>query len=85
MDSLSVWKQNIAKGINKAKPTEPIYPEYPDSYFLFPPVLSKSLGELMSNKKIKIAGFSEGSIGVRIEIDNLGLDVLSIKGKYSNQ
>ena len=47
LDSLSVWKQNIAKGINKAKPTEPIYPDYPDSYFLFPPVLSKPLGELL--------------------------------------
>ena len=85
LDSLSVWKQNIAKGINRAKPTEPIYPEYPESYFLFPPVLSKSLSELMSNKSIKIAGFREGSTGVRIEIDNLGLDVLSIKGKYANQ
>ena len=85
LDSLSVWKQNIAKGINRAKPTEPIYPEYPESYFLFPPVLSKPLSELSSNKSIKIAGFSEGSIGVRIEIDNLGLDVLSIKGKYANQ
>ena len=39
----------------------------------------------MSNKSIKIAGFSEGNIGVRIEIDNFGLDVLSIKGKYTNQ
>ncbi|MDB2485188.1 hypothetical protein N9W98_00855, partial [bacterium] len=67
LDSLSVWKQNIAKGINRAKPTEPIYPEYPDSYFLFPPVLSKSLSELMSNKSIKIAGFSEENSGVRIE------------------
>ena len=85
LDSLSVWKQNIAKGINRAKPSEPIYPEYPESYFLFPPVLSKPLSELSSNKSIKIAGFSEGSIGVRIEIDNLGLDVLSIKGKYANQ
>ena len=85
LDSLSVWKQNIAKGINKAKPTEPIYPEYPESYFLFPPVLSKSLSELMSNKSIKIAGFSEGNSGVRIEIDNLGLEVISIKGKYANQ
>lgn len=85
LDSLSVWKQNIAKGINRAKPTEPIYPEYPESYFLFPPVLSKSLGELMSNKSIKIAGFREGNSGVRIEIDNFGLDVLSIKGKYTNQ
>lgn len=85
LDSLSVWKQNIAKGINKAKPTEPIYPEYPESYFLFPPVLSKSLSELMSNKSIKIAGFSEENSGVRIEIDNLGLEVISIKGKYANQ
>ena len=85
LDSLSVWKQNIAKGINRAKPTEPIYPEYPESYFLFPPVLSKSLSELMSNKSIKIAGFSEGNSGVRIEIDNLGLEVISIKGKYANQ
>ena len=85
LDSLSVWKQNIAKGINRAKPSEPIYPEYPESYFLFPPVLSKPLSELSSNKSIKIAGFSEESIGVRIEIDNLGLDVLSIKGKYANQ
>jgi len=85
LDSLSVWKQNMAKGINRAKPTEPIYPEYPESYFLFPPVLSKSLGELMSNKSIKIAGFREGNSGVRIEIDNFGLDVLSIKGKYTNQ
>ena len=85
LDSLSVWKQNIAKGINRAKPTEPIYPEYPESYFLFPPVLSKSLSELMSNKSIKIAGFSEENSGVRIEIDNLGLHVLSIKGKYANQ
>ena len=85
LDSLSVWKQNIAKGINRAKPSEPIYPEYPESYFLFPPVLSKPLSELSSNKSIKIAGFSERSIGVRIEIDNLGLDVLSIKGKYANQ
>ena len=84
-DSLSVWKQNIAKGINRAKPNEPIYPEYPESYFLFPPVLSKPLSELMRDKSIKIAGFSEGNIGVRIEIDNLGLDVLSIKGKYTNQ
>ncbi|CAI8162336.1 MAG: Uncharacterised protein [Crocinitomicaceae bacterium] len=85
LDSLSVWKQNIAKGINRAKPTEPIYPEYPESYFLFPPVLSKSLSELMSNKSIKIAGFSEENSGVRIEIDNLGLEVISIKGKYANQ
>ena len=85
LDSLSVWKQNIAKGINRAKPTEPIYPEYPESYFLFPPVLSKPLSELMSNKSIKIAGFSEENSGVRIEIDNLGLHVLSIKGKYANQ
>tara|TARA_A200000113_G_C8856577_1_gene351999 strand:+ start:91 stop:1299 length:1209 start_codon:yes stop_codon:yes gene_type:complete len=85
LDSLSVWKQNIAKGINKAKPTEPNYPEYPESYFLFPPVLSKSLSELMSNKSIKIAGFSEENSGVRIEIDNLGLEVISIKGKYANQ
>ena len=85
LDSLSVWKQNIAKGINRAKPTEPIYPEYPETYFLFPPVLSKSLSELMSNKSIKIAGFSEGNSGVRIEIDNLGLEVISIKGKYANQ
>ena len=85
LDSLSVWKQNIAKGINRAKPTEPVYPEYPESYFLFPPVLSKSLSELMSNKSIKIAGFSEENSGVRIEIDNLGLEVISIKGKYTNQ
>ena len=85
LDSLSVWKQNIAKGINKAKPTEPNYPEYPESYFLFPPVLSKSLSELMSNKSIKIAGFIEENSGVRIEIDNLGLEVISIKGKYANQ
>ena len=85
MDSLSVWKQNIAKGINRTKPTEPFYPEYPESYFLFPPVLSKPPSELMSNKSIKIAGFNEGNSGVRIEIDNLGLDVLSIKGKYTNQ
>ena len=85
LDSLSVWKQNIARGINRIKPTEPIYPDYPEPYFLFPPVLSKSLSELMSNKSINISGFSEGNSGVRIEMDNLGLDVVSIKGRYTNQ
>ena len=34
----------------------------------------------MSNKSIKVAGFSEGNSGVRIEMDNLGLDIVSIKG-----
>ena len=56
-----------------------------ESYFLFPPVLSKPLSELLNNKGVNIAGFSRGSIGVKIEIDNLGFDVFSIKGNYSNQ
>ena len=85
MDSLSIWKQNIAKGITTAKPNEPVSYKYPESYFLFPPVLSKPLSELLNNKGVNIAGFSKGSFGVKIEIDNLGLDVFSIKGNYSNQ
>ena len=85
LDSLSAWKQNIAKGITKVKPTEPVSPEYPETYFLFPPVLSKSYNEIMNNKSVSIAGFSKGDIGVKIEVDNLGLDVFSIKGKYTNQ
>lgn len=85
LDSLSIWKQNIAKGITTAKPNEPVSPKYPESYFLFPPVLSKPLSELLNNKGVNIAGFSKGSFGVKIEIDNLGFDVFSIKGNYSNQ
>ena len=85
LDSLSIWKQNIAKGINTDKPNEPIYSKYPDQYFLFPPVLSKSLHELISDKSVNIAGFKEGNVGIRIELDNEGLDVFSIKGKYSTQ
>ena len=37
------------------------------------------------SKTINIAGFSNGSAGIEIEIDNLGLEILSIKGRYAQQ
>ena len=37
------------------------------------------------SKTIKIDGFSIGNTGIEIEIDNLGLEILSIKGKYASQ
>tara|TARA_X000000950_G_scaffold287234_1_gene398770 strand:- start:3373 stop:4578 length:1206 start_codon:yes stop_codon:yes gene_type:complete len=82
--NLSIWKQNSAKGIVTPKPIEPIWPKYPEPYFLFPPPLTKGYSELMS-KNINIAGFNKGNSGVEIEIDNLGLEILSIKGKYAAQ
>ena len=36
------------------------------------------------SKTINIAGFSSGNAGIEIEIDNLGLEILSIKGKYAH-
>ena len=82
--SLSTWKQNAVKEIVTTKPVEPIWPKYPEPYFLFPPTLTKPYNELMS-KTVNIAGYSNGNSGIEIEIDNLGLEILSIKGKYAAQ
>ena len=82
--SLSTWKQNAVKEIVTTKPVEPIWPKYPEPYFLFPPTLTKPYNELMS-KTVNIAGYSNGNSGIEIEIDNLGLEILSVKGKYAAQ
>jgi len=82
--SLSTWKQNAVKEIVTTKPVEPIWPKYPEPYFLFPPTLTKPYNELMS-KTVNIAGYSNGNSGIEIEIDNLGLEILSVKGKYTAQ
>lgn len=82
--SLSNWKQNAVKEIVTTKPVEPIWPKYPEPYFLFPPTLTKPYNELMS-KTVNIAGYSNGNSGIEIEIDNLGLEILSVKGKYTAQ
>ena len=37
------------------------------------------------SKTINIDGYSNGNTGIEIEIDNLGLEILSIKGKYAAQ
>ena len=55
--NLSTWKQNSAKGIVSPKPIEPIWPKYPEPYFLFPPVLTKAYNDLMT-KTINIDGLS---------------------------
>ena len=84
LKNLSTWKQNATKGIVTPKPIEPIWPKYPEPYFLFPPSITKAFNDLMS-KTINIAGFSSGNAGIEIEIDNLGLEILSIKGRYTQQ
>ena len=43
LKNLSTWKQNAAKGIVTTKPIEPIWPKYPEPYFLFPPLLLKHI------------------------------------------
>ena len=80
--SLSLWKEKTNQGIQMTKPSEPIWPTYPEPYFLFPTVLTKSFNQLNVSKRIDIEGFSSASSGFEVKIDNLGLEISSIKGDY---
>ena len=80
--SLSLWKEKTNQGIQTTKPSEPIWPTYPEPYFLFPTVLTKAFNQLNVLKRINIEGFNSASSGFEVKIDNLGLEISSIKGDY---
>lgn len=80
--NLSLWKEKTNQGTQMTKPKDPVWPTYPEPYFLFPTVLTKAFNQLNVSKRVEVEGFKSASAGFEVNIDNLGLEIFSIKGDY---